>query len=268
VASWPTFDIAVIALHITRLHILATAPPTAPTEEIAMLTEMFPRAHARFLSLPLLGPHLDAFIVWLHSQGYSDLPVRLRIREAPRLEALLRRRVRRLGNISRAQLLELAPKDSQDDVYLAAVVRSLALYFDARGLLARPAPTRREKLVGAYRAHLGHVRGLADSTLTHHGSTASELLTFLGFEHDHRALRRLGQRQIEAFLRAAGARVSRASLQHIVAHLRSFLRFLESRGDIGHGLDSSIDTTRVYRGERLPRSLPWETVQAFLASSA
>ena len=232
-----------------------------------MLAELFPRAHAHFASLRLLGPHLDGFIAWLRSQGYSDLPVRLRIREVPRLEALLRRRcVRRLSSISRAQLLQLAPQDSQDDVYLAAVVRSLALYFEAQDLLACPAPTPQQKLVSAYRAHLGHVRGLADSTLTHHCATARELLTFLGFDRDRRALRRIGQRQIEAFLRAAGARVSRASLQHVVAHLRSFLRFLVSRGDIRPGLDSSIDTPRVYRGEQLPRSLPWETVQAFLAA--
>jgi len=32
------------------------------------------------------------------------------------------------------------------------------------------------------------------------------------------------------------------------------------------GLDSLIDTPRLYRGEKLPRSLPWETVQAFLAA--
>jgi integrase len=48
--------------------------------------------------------------------------------------------------------------------------------------------------------------------------------------------------------------------------LRSFLRFLASRGKIARGLDSSIDTPRLYRGERLPRSLPWATVQAFLAA--
>jgi integrase/recombinase XerD len=232
-----------------------------------MLAEMFPRAHARFTSLPLLGPHLDGFVVWLGSQGYSDLPVRRRIRETPRVEALLRRRrVLRLGSLSRAQLLELAPRDSQDDICLAAVVRSLARYLDALGLLARQAPTPHQQVVTAYGTHLGHVRGLADSTLTHHCSTASELLTFLGFDRNRAVLRRVRQRQIEGFLRAAGRRVSRASLQHMVAHLRSFLRFLVSRGDIGHGLDFSIDTPRVYRGERLPRSLPWETVQAFLGA--
>jgi len=32
------------------------------------------------------------------------------------------------------------------------------------------------------------------------------------------------------------------------------------------GLDTMIDTPRVYRGERLPRSLPWKTAQSFLAA--
>ncbi|MFQ5699947.1 MAG: site-specific integrase [Myxococcota bacterium] len=232
-----------------------------------MLAELFPRAHARFASLPLLGPHLDGFVVWLCSRGYPRLPIRLRIREMPRVDALLRRRgVRGLGALCRAQLLGLAPRDSQDDVYLAAVVRSLADYLDTRGLLARPAATPREQVVAAYRNHLERVRGLADSTLVHHGSTASELLGFLGFDRDPAVLRQLDRRRIEAFLRAAGARVCRASLQHTVAHLRSFLRFLVSRGEVARGLDSSIDTPRLYRGEQLPRALPWETVQAFLAA--
>jgi len=232
-----------------------------------MLTELFPRANARFASLPLLGPHLDGFVVWLCSQGYPRLPIRLRIREMPRLDARLRRRrVRRLGILSRAQFSEFAPRDSQEDIILAATVRSLACYLDAHGLLARPAPTPREQMVAAYRAYLERVRGLADSTLAHHCFTASDLLEFIGFDGDLAVLRGVDQRQIEMFVRASGERLSRASLQHVVAHLRSFLRFLASRGEIARGLDSAIDTPRVYRGERLPRSLPWETVQAFLAA--
>jgi integrase/recombinase XerD len=235
--------------------------------EVAMLAEIFPRAHARLASLPLLGPHLDGFVVWLCSQGYPLLPIRLRIRETPRLDALLRRRrVRRLGILSCAQLLEFAPRDSQEDSLLAATVRSLARYLDAHGLLARPAPTPCERMVAAYRGYVERVRGLAESTIVHHCSTASELLAFLGVDGDLAVLRSVDQRQIEAFVRTSGTRLSRASLQHVVAHLRSFLRFLASRGEIARGLDSSIDTPRVYRGERLPRSLPWATVQAFLAA--
>jgi len=163
--------------------------------------------------------------------------------------------------------MEFAPRDSQEDIILAATVRSLACYLDAHGLLAHPAPTApREQMVAAYRGYLERVRGLAQSTLVHHCFTASELLVFLGFDGDLAVLRRVDQRQIEAFVRASGTRLSRASLQHVVAHLRSFLRFLASRGEIARGLDSAIDTPRVYRGERLPRSLPWQTVQAFLVA--
>jgi integrase len=51
--------------------------------EAAVLVELFPRIHARFSSLPLLGPHVDGFVAWLDAQGHSHLPIFRRIREAP-----------------------------------------------------------------------------------------------------------------------------------------------------------------------------------------
>src|SRR2546429_6261035 len=51
------------------------------------------------------------------------------------------------------------------------------------------------------------------------------------------------------------------------SHLRAFLRFLVSTGEIPQGLETQIDTPRVYRGEQLPRALPWETVRALLKRS-
>jgi site-specific recombinase XerD len=232
-----------------------------------MLVDLYPRFHARFSSLPLLGPHVDDFVVWLHEQGHARLPIRLRVRETPRVEARLRRRgIHRLEDLSRAQLLALAPQDSQDDVYFAAVVRSLARYLDARGLLVAPPPTRSLLLVQEYRDYLDHVRGLAETTVTHHASGASALLTFLRYDADPDALRRLGIQQVDAFVATIAPRVCRESLQHVIAHIRSFLRFLVGRGEIAAGVESMIDTPRVYRGERLPRSLPWNTVQSFLAA--
>lgn len=230
-----------------------------------MLAQLFPRIHARFSSLPLLGPHVEEFVVWLHAQGYPRLPIYLRIRETPRLEAYLRRRrIRSLQELSGAQLLSFAPADSQEDAYFAAVVRSLARYLDAKGLLARPPGTATEELISAYRSHLEWTRGFAESTRRHHGATAGEFLASLHLDAALAGLRRLRPCQIEAFVRVAGTRVCRESLQHQVSHLRFFLRFLAGRGQVPRGLDSSIDTPRLYRGERLPRALPWETVKAFL----
>jgi integrase/recombinase XerD len=57
-----------------------------------------------------------------------------------------------------------------------------------------------------------------------------------------------------------------ASLQHDVAALRGFLRFLATDGRAPTGLDRQIDTPRLYRLEQLPRALPWETVCTLLQS--
>lgn len=133
-------------------------------------------------------------------------------------------------------------------------------------MLARREATPSEELVAAYRLHLDRVRGLAAKTRRLHSATAAALLAFLDFDHEPMRLRALGSPEVEAFVRATAARLGRDSLQHTVAHLRSFLRFLASRDEVARGLDASIDTPRLYRGERLPRAIPWESVQVFLGA--
>lgn len=232
-----------------------------------MLDKIYPRGHVRLLTLPLLGPHVREFTDWLVDRGYPPLPIRLRLRRVADVDELLRRDgAACLSEVSAEDLLALAPRDSQDDVYLSAVVRSLARCFSAKGLLASRAPTPQEELVDAYVAYLDRVRGLAASTQANHAATAKELLAVVGFEGDLAPLHALGPRDIEAFITKVGARLSRASLQHAVGQLRSFLRFLASRGMVDTGLDALVDTPRLYRGERLPRSLPWGQVQELLAA--
>ena len=53
-----------------------------------MLIDLFPRAHARFLKLPLLGETLDGLAEWLAQQRFPPTPSRRRVRKAPVLEAL------------------------------------------------------------------------------------------------------------------------------------------------------------------------------------
>ena len=56
-----------------------------------MLSEIYPRVHARYLSLRVLGPHLDGFVVWLRAKGYPRHPICTRIRAARRLDARSRK---------------------------------------------------------------------------------------------------------------------------------------------------------------------------------
>lgn len=232
-----------------------------------MLEEVYPQDHARFSSLPLLGRHVEEFVVWLHAQGYPRLLIRFRIRQLPRVDDLLRQRgAHRIEDLTASDLLSFALKKSQHYTYLTGVVRSLARFFEEQGRLAQPRPTLQEELVAGYQSYLDRVRGLAKSSQAHYKATAVELLSFIGFDGDPAQLHDVGAREIEAFLREMGKRLCRASLQQTVSYLRSFLRFLASRRLVAAGLDASLDTPRLYRGERLPRALPWNTVRAFLAS--
>jgi integrase/recombinase XerD len=232
-----------------------------------MLTEIYPRDHARFSSLPLLGPYTHDFVVWLHTQGYPLTPIQRRVRALPRVDALLRRRgANRVGDITALDLLRLGPKHAEDDVSLAAAVRSLASWLEGEGRLAHTPETPRETLIKDYKTYLQSVRGLAESTESSHAATAAELLAFIRFDGNRACLHALGTRDIEAFVRSAGSRLSRATLQHTVARLRSFLRFLATRKLVDSGLNERIDTPRLYRREQLPRALPWDTVRAFLAA--
>jgi integrase/recombinase XerD len=230
-----------------------------------MLTGLLPRDHGRYSCLPILGPHLDGFLVWLREKGYPPLPMRRRIRRAPQLEALIRRRrIRDLRKLSARDLLELIPSGGRPNIEWAAAIRSFVGYFGECGMLAVPPLTPPQRLIEAYRTHLQQTRGLAPSTVYHHTSTATEFLRFIRHERRLNPLRKLAAAALEGFLQHRAMRNNRASLQHVAAHLRSFLRFLASRGQVPCVLAGQVDTPRVYRGERLPRSLPWETVQAFL----
>ena len=233
-----------------------------------MLEELFPRVHHRYGSLPILGSTLDGFTAWLMRGGYPQLRVRRQIRTTRRIErALQERGVDSLRNVTREQLHACAPACAQDAPDLAATVRSLARYLEERGFFPAPDPPgRTEAKLEGYRTYLEEVRGFASSTVAQHLRTASQFLKHVGFEAQPSRLAALALGDIESFVRAAGERLSRESLQHEIAHLRSFLRFLATRGETPSGLETQIDTPRVYRGERLPRALPWETVRAFLDS--
>ena len=233
-----------------------------------MLVELFPRVHRRYTSLAIIGPILDGYGTWLLKQGYSAERARKHIRAAPRLVRRLQQRgLRVLTSLTRARLRACAPTDSRQDADLMVLVRQLTRYCESElSLYPLPALTRIEERVTVYRTHLQQVRGLAPLTIIHHGRTASEFLAHIGYETHPTRLAALDRQDLDAFLCAVGPRQSRASLQNVVAHLRVFLRFLASAGEIPTGLDAQIDTPRVFRGERLPRALPWDTVRALLQS--
>lgn len=233
-----------------------------------MLKKLFPRVHHRYLSLPLLGAILDGFAEFLVEQGYPTAPVCRHVRTAGRIDARLRQRgCQSASKLTRMDLRSCAPPPgrSQDDAEATATVRLLERYLDQRGILPQPGPpSPAESKVAEYGAYLQQVRGLAPATVSKHMTTASEFIAHLDDRGGLLKLPKLTAQDVESFVRRTGNRVGRGTMQHIVAQLRSFLRFLATRGETPVGLDTQIDTPCVYRGEQLPRALPWPTVRALL----
>jgi integrase/recombinase XerD len=147
----------------------------------------------------------------------------------------------------------------------AGTVHTLERYLVTSGLLGRRQPvTQRFSLSEEYANHLREVRGFAASTISNHRWTAQCFLQHL--EERGTALGCIRASDIESYIAEAGKRLSRGSLQHDIAALRGFLRFLSTDGRAPTGMDRQIDTPRLYRLEQLPRALPWETVRTLLQS--
>ena len=235
-----------------------------------MLSDYFPRAHRSYTSLPLLGSLADDFHTWLVDRGFRRASRKRHLGALWRIDRTLRRRGRRQWSDVTHQDLEVcwrqSRRRSRND---PATIRCLQQFVEQEAWLSPPEPkppSRVETLTSAYAAMLADLRGLAPATVHQHATTAAAFLDHIAYEAKPSRLAGLAARDSEAFVRRAGARLSRATLQHTVARLRSFLRFLAGRGAVRPGLDQPIDTPRTYRLEQLPRSLPWETVHDFLRS--
>lgn len=182
-----------------------------------MLVQLFPRMHRRYSSLRLLGPMLGDFARWLQERGYPRIAVRRHIRASGRLEQRWHRRgIRSREVIGRADFAVCAQGHSQDDPDLAAVAHVLETYFEEHGLLpGEPGATIPDAIAG-YRRHLTTLRGLAASTISDHLPTASELLRFVADQRPAMSLQQLTATALEGLVQQIAARVSRATLQHVV----------------------------------------------------
>lgn len=232
-----------------------------------MLKDFFPQGHQRYSTLPILSSVLDGFTEFLNDLGYPRYVIRRHIQATYIIDF----RLRELGccsikKITRAILKLCAPKPghSQDDISASAAVRLLERYFDNLKILPPPnPPSPLEEKIIEYRRYLHQVRGFSISTITDHCRTVSEFISECG---GLSYLKKLTSQDIENFVCKIGRRVNRGTLQHVIAHLRAFLRYLIIRNEAPTGLDTQIDTPCVYREEQLPHSLDWEIVQALIRS--
>jgi len=235
-----------------------------------MLKDLFPAAYPRYLALPIVGPILDDFAAWLLAQGYHHATRRKHITRMVGVDAYLQRHGHNtLKTLPLADVQACWQWYNRHHVHAASTVRVLQQYLAAHGCLPAPRPQPVSPLqayLEQYTHYLQSVRGFAPLTMGQHRCTVTCLLEHLATQHTAWQLTDLTPATIEQFLISVGQRLCRATLQHVVAHIRGFLRFLALSGAIPSALTYHIDTPRVYRLEQLPRVLAWETVGQLLLS--
>jgi site-specific recombinase XerD len=236
-----------------------------------MLALIFPDHHyrSRYESLPLLGPVWDGFCQWLNQRGYPTKAIRRRLNGGPFLECALQARgVTSLGRLTISELRSFAlhRPDRWTEQIAGSLVNSLAEYLEERNALARSPITPLDELVGEYRRFLVGVRGLAPSTVARDLDRVSDLLNFIDFNTTPQNLSSLRLEALDAFITMLGRRLGRASMVKVASKLRAFLRYLATEGKAPTGLAAQIESPRCYRGELLPRALPWATVCAVIRS--
>lgn len=235
-----------------------------------MLRDLFPQSHCRHVAQPLLGSLLNDFDEWLVAQGYQYCTRHCHVRRCTAIEKYFHQRAQHsLAALTQEDLRECQRHFHRRPGGIATTVGCLQRFLESRQILPpltrSPAPWFGATLTD-YRQYLGEVRGLASITIEQHCITAAQLLDYQREREPAFQLGDLTPTHLERFITQAGSRYGRGTLQHVVAQVRGFLRFLGMQGKAPLGLDSQIDTPRLYRLEQLPRALPWETVGAFLES--
>jgi integrase/recombinase XerD len=237
---------------------------------ISLLVQLRPRTFTWWRSLPLFGPVLDDFVRWLGDQGYTAGTIGRYLETLSSIVRWLgRRRIKTLDQLTQQRLQMAQDHYRPKQEGARGVVRMLKRFLTERRLVPEgdgPPPCPVEVEIERFATYLRETRGLAEATVTNHGTTLRAFLRHLRFNGKPTVLQRLQPRQIQAFLLVSARTNNRFSLQHVVATLRAYLQERHAQGVLPQPLHLQIDTPRVYRGERLPRALPWTQVQAFLQS--
>ena len=234
-----------------------------------MIVRLRPQAHASYEALPILGDIVAAFTRWSHREGFAPGTIRNQLKDIRRMVRFFRRRgVGTLGELTTEDFDTAWRRCHKQTATMGGTIRQMRRFLVDQHLLPveEPPKSLADLQLDLFADHLRSVRGLAEATVLSHTRRLRAFLSFLRFDRTPSVLQQFGIDRIDAFIQQAARTNNRASLQHVVASPRAFLRWKHAEGMIPQPLHLQIDTPRVYRLESLPCAWSWEQVHALLQS--
>ena len=146
----------------------------------------------------------------------------------------------------------------------AAPIRKFMMFLRVQGAVSEPAAVSRQEPsidLEPYRAWLKQHRGLADSTIRTHMMEAAVLVSALGTDP-----RRYDAVRIREVMRRRFADGSRHLAKTRAGVMRTYLRFLVSKGACRPSLIAAVPTVANWPLSTLPRYLPPEDIERVIAS--
>jgi integrase/recombinase XerD len=213
-----------------------------------------------------LGMHIPGFRELLSEQGYASSTAHQKIQLIANFDQWLRRRRIELAVLDEqhaTSFLSHQRTRNQSRRGDPATLRALVKYLRGAGAIAVPTPETEpsapDRIAATFAEYLVNERGLRQTTVSHYLCEVRQFLSHR-FEAKHPILGDLSAEDVTQFVLWRASVVSPRRAQASTGALRSFLRFLYQRGDIGMDLAGVVPTVRNQRFSGLPKFLkPDET---------
>ena len=193
-----------------------------------MLLQLRPRSYQDYLSLPILGSILDEFTSWSFQRGYTIGTIKSQLKDVRKIDNyFVQQGVQALEELTHKSF-ETAWHYYHLKGNLPSTIHQIEMFLDeTRGLppIEPPPKTPAMLEVERYREYLRDIRGFSAGTIQSHSSYIQEFLEYLDYDTNRNAIEFLSSKDIESFIGICLRRMNRYSLQHLVAYLRSFLKF-------------------------------------------
>jgi site-specific recombinase XerD len=221
----------------------------------------------------LIASQVDPFLADLKKAGYPDNTLCTK-RAALRKFICWRRQRKNAGaDPDESEVKAFMTKACQ----LTVAHRSLAStalfgflkHLRLHGMIQTPCPTVPHtaswRLEQNYADFLRHEKGLANLSLRVYLPVAANLLKYLERKHGPAAFHQLDATLVRSFLLVHARNRSSEYVRLLAVSLRSFLRFLHVRGELGEDLTAAIPSVRKWSQTTVPKKLTPAEVDRVLA---
>lgn len=121
------------------------------------------------------------------------------------------------------------------------------------------------KLLSEYLDFLCNHRGLTKDTIRLRRNDITSFLQSLRIQNDIEDIGKVTVKQVYDYIIKTVKLMPRPSRRHLVASIRSFLKFAHLKGYVQRDLTEAVPVIGTPKLGRVPRGIPWESVEKLLA---